>query len=190
MIQDLNYHFLKSILSHYKAPSDELLRALLEQGRTKSYEPRELLLRVGEIHTKIVLVQEGKAIALEKVKGNKHLDWIWSPKDFIIHASSLLQERISDVEIVFPVASTTLEIDLIDLFRLREQFSELNYYFNRFLAQKNNKLRKHIRWIKRTDAKERVAQFREEHKDIYYIITDEQKASYLNMGLRWFQKNK
>ncbi|MBL1411233.1 Crp/Fnr family transcriptional regulator [Sphingobacterium faecale] len=190
MQQDLSYQFLKGVLSRYKIPSEDLLEAILHKSRVKSYEDKEVLLRSGEIYTKIVLLQDGKAIALEKLQQKKHLDWIWSPTDFIIHASSLLQERISDVDIVFPVASTTLEIDLIDLFRIREQFPEINYYFNRFLAQKNSKLKKHIRWIKRTGAKERVAQFRDDHKDIYYVITDEQKASYLKMGLRWFQKNK
>ncbi|TDQ81696.1 Crp/Fnr family transcriptional regulator [Sphingobacterium yanglingense] len=190
MQQNLNYQFLKAVLAKHKTPNDELLTAILDQSRVKSYEAKEILLRAGEIHTKIVLVQEGKAVALEKVDRTKHLDWIWSPTDVIIHASSSLEERGSDVDIVFPIASTTLEIDLIDLFRIREQFTELNYYFNQFLAQKNNKLRKHIRWVKRTDAKERIAQFRDEHKEIYYIITDELKAGYLNMSLRWFQKNK
>ncbi|MFD2557187.1 Crp/Fnr family transcriptional regulator [Sphingobacterium tabacisoli] len=190
MQQDLNYQFLKGILSRYRIPSEELLEAILHNSRVKSYEDKEVLLRLSEIYTKIVLIQEGKAIALEKVKQKKYLDWIWSPNEVIIHASSSLENRISDVEIVFPIASTTLEIDLIDLFRIREQFTELNYYVNRFLAQKNSKLKKHIRWIKRTDAKERIAQFRDDHKDIFYVITDEQKASYLKMSLRWFQKNK
>ncbi|WP_133585083.1 cyclic nucleotide-binding domain-containing protein [Sphingobacterium yanglingense] len=48
-------------------PSDELLTAILDQSRVKSYEAKEILLHAGEIHTKIVLVQEGKAVSLEKV---------------------------------------------------------------------------------------------------------------------------
>lgn len=187
---NLNYLFLKNRLSQYKVPTEELLQKLLEHARVKTYEPKEVLLRAGEIHTKIVLIQEGKAVAHEKEKDTKYLDWIWSPNDFIINASSSLRERVSDVEIVFPVASTTLEIDLKKLYSLREHFSELDFYFNQFLAEKNGRLKAHIRWFKRSNAKERLSEFREEHKDIYYIIPDEQKARYLGMGLRWLQQNK
>lgn len=186
---NLNYSFLKKILSRYKVPSEELLSELLDHSRVKSYDPKEILLRAGEIHSKIVLIQEGKAIAHEKIKDLKYLDWIWGSNDFIINASSSLRERISDVEISFPVASTTLEIDLKKLYSLREHFQELNFYFKQFLADKNGKLKAHIRWLKRSNSKERLSRFKEEHKDIYYIIPDEQKARYLGMGLRWLQQN-
>lgn len=187
---DLNYLFLKNRLTPYKVPTEELLHTLLEHSRVKSYEPREVLLRAGDIHTKIVLIQEGKVLAYEKVKDRKYLDWIWGPNDFIINPSNSLRERVSDVEIVSPVASTTLEIDLKKLYSLREHFRELDFYFSQFLAEKNGKLKAHIRGLKRSNSKERLSRFKEEHKDIYYIIPDEQKARYLGMGLRWLQKNK
>lgn len=187
---NLNYSFLKNRLSQYKVPTEELLQKLLEHARVKTYDPKEVLLRAGEIHTKIVMIQEGKAVAHEKVKDAKYLDWIWGPNDLIINASSSLRERVSDVEIVFPVASTTLEIDLKKLYSLREHFRELDFYFNQFLAEKNGKLKTHIRSLKRSSSKERLNEFREQHKDIYGIISDEQKARYLGMGLRWLQQNK
>ncbi|MBE8719663.1 Crp/Fnr family transcriptional regulator [Sphingobacterium pedocola] len=190
MEQTKVYQELKALLSRYRNPSDELLREIFPFVSARTYEAKDLLTQVGEISNRLCLITEGGAAAYKTVKSERKLVALWKEGDLIIHAQSALAVKKSDVQIVFLTHSTTIEISNKDLINLRQQNPEMSRYFDHFLADDLQKMSDHVCWLKGTKAEQRVIDFGDNYKLLATLLPEEQKAYYLNMSLRWYQKLK
>lgn len=190
MEQTKVYQEIKALLSRYRHPTDELLKELYPYVKARSYEAKDVLTPLGEISNRLCLIIGGGAVAYRHVKSGRKLVSIWKEGELILHAQSALAVKKSEVDIVFPMHTTALEISNKDLLHLRQQYPEMSRYFDHFLADDLQKMSNHICWLKSTKAEDRIIEFNNTYRSLANLLPDEQKAYFLNMSLRWYQKKK
>ena len=190
MEQTKIFQEIKALLSRYHHPNDEVLRQIYPHVRAKSYDIKDMFIQVDEISYRLCMITSGCAVAYKVIKGKRKLVALWKEGGLIIHAQSTLASKKSEVDIIFLSNSNTLEINISDLNSLRQTNPEINRYLDFILAEDMKRLSDHICWLKSTKAKERIVYFRENYKVLDNILPEEQKAYYLNMSIRWYQKQK
>lgn len=182
---------LYNVFSRFRKPSEALWETICSKIKAFSFEKREVWIDIGDTPKRIAFIKSGAAVAYEIYPPNERkLVRIWNEGELIINAENALAGKKSNSQIVFLTDTVVYTISYIDLMKLKYNSEEMHGYVDYFIAEEIQKLINHIKWLKDKSAIERIHEFQHQFPLVNYLLTDEQKASYLGMSRRWYNLNK
>lgn len=184
------YQTMMNLLSRHTRPDEKLVRALHPLVKQRAYEAKDVFIAKGEIPNRIAYICEGAAVAYKYEQDNRRLVGVWKEDELIMHTPSALKPHKSDLDIIFIANSQVMEISIKELYQFQQEYPEITPYLGHFLRSDFTKMIDHICWLKTTIGKSRIHDFQQDYRLHNMLLPDEQKAQYLNMGIRWYQANK
>ncbi|MFD1770726.1 hypothetical protein [Sphingobacterium suaedae] len=178
---------IQRILANYKTPSIDLVDLLAPYIQFRQYKRKDVLLPYGSSTRTLRFIFQGNVVAFGS---DKTIQSLWTKDEFIIFPDTILTGAPSDVQIMCATPTDTYEIDLRRLQHLRRRFREVEVFCDLFLTHELRRRSSYLNWLKCTSRAKRVEDFAQHYRELNNVLTDQQKAEYMDMSLRWFQKLK
>lgn len=186
----MEHPLLYQKLGQYRQPDQALWQALSDRTKSMKYEPDQLLLDRGDAPRRIYFVKSGGALGFRWHRDERKLFRIWQQNDLILHIEQGLALRKNNIQIVAADYTTTLELDSKEVQALREQYPEMNYYFDQFTAEEIRYWQDRSFWHQNSDTKQRYYDTVEQYGELYSQLTDKTKATYIGASDRWIRNLK
>lgn len=190
MEQTKIYQTMMSLLSRHTRPDEKLVRALHPLVKQRVYEAKDVFISKGEIPSRLAYICAGAAVAYKYDDDNRRLVGLWKEEEVMMDTANMLKPKKSDLDIIFIANSEVMEISIKELYKFQQEHEEIKPYLGYFLSSDFTKLIDYICWLKTTIGKSRIQDFQQNYRLHNMLLPDEQKAQFLNMGLRWYQANK
>lgn len=178
------YSILKQKLSEVREPSNEFWECFKKKLFKRNYSHSDVWLNEGNTGKNIALLVKGGAMSYIKNNGQKLVNRLWLPNDFIFSAS-VFTDTPSEHTIEFR-GNSHISLFSIDAIKdLRRTFDEAIYYMDYFLGMEMRAYDVHSFWLKSFPSHNRHIDSIEKYGDLYQGLQEDEKGSFIGVSKRW-----